>query len=152
MKTWTMPKVKVEAFRANDYVAATCVTPDNVKLTGNYAMDLVNASGSSYYPIAVLYGEADGEYQNGYENINSGGVGISSDFAGVYRNKKLYAKSHGPSNGIKYSNTYYFTALEGVYTLWVTESAVHAWIYEGDVEIDTSSGSPWNPNTGSNRS
>ena len=27
MKTWTMPRVEIEAFRANEYVAA-CASPD----------------------------------------------------------------------------------------------------------------------------
>lgn len=141
MKTWTMPRIDVEAFAANEHVAA-CSDAPSFDFKGHFALDLFFGSGySGHY---VHDGNADGIFQASYESISDGQFSTASPEPGLYTNKTVYAISHGPSTGFRYNESYYFTP-KGTASVWVTSTGIHVWGY--DHEIDPTQ---YNPETGKN--
>ena len=118
MKTWTMPKVAVDAFRANEYVSAC----------NDYVVSTVDFR-STYFDW-----DKDGRYDGDTEEItNTTGsnrytVGQWDELGvGWFPNVTVYkdASWRTPSTGELYSNTRYFQSV-GTYNIYVYDNGHHA--------------------------
>ncbi len=69
MKTWMMPQVVVEAFRANEYVAGSCQDSfvsneeDLIRIRRNNSLDLNGDDGDWGYPEGYMFSTALNDYQ-----------------------------------------------------------------------------------------
>ena len=132
MKTWTMPKVNIEAFTPNEYVATCKEFAD--------AVSYMDSNGLYYFDIHnetdFVRTSAGGFYNAGYEEINgsdgNGGWYVNSGaLTGWYTDSKaIYSYSPGtPSNNLSYS---YFRKIRYNAKVYVlsTSSGKKAYFYD----------------------
>ena len=131
MKTWTMPKINVEGFAANEYVAAcTPGFPDN---NSRYAMDFFNGTSLDFEGVAdgIFNGVNDelisrGQLPSAFTNAGNNGNGK------WYKIKTLYlvTVSQLPNgiDGTSLGDTRYFKALDN-YDVYVSNKGVTFWAW-----------------------
>ena len=115
MKTWTMPKVNIEAFTPNEYVA-TC------------QFLIVLSAGQKVFLDVNTGGSNTGTYQLGEDaTVATNGsniVTVSSELSqGIHGNVAVYASKATGTNGR-------YNSLLGVYDVYVYDSNRHAFLYE----------------------
>ena len=132
MKLWIKPRVEIEGFAANEYVAACSQVVTPIVKTETYAMDFYNGTTSQF----VYDGPADGKYNKAsneqifYGKLPSGFTSYGNDVHGRwFTNKTLYrVKKTLPSGELSYSNTTYFEPV-GVYDVYVSSIGLTFWCY-----------------------
>lgn len=136
MKTWTMPKVEVDGFSANEYVAACTPGFPGIDKNSRYAMDFFNGTTLDFDGIA------DGKFNSvNDELISYGKLPPAFTNAGNYGNGKWYTNktlylitvSELPNgiNGTNLGDTRYFKALDS-YDVYVSNKGVTFWAYPAD--------------------
>lgn len=130
MKLWIKPRVEVEGFAANEYVAACSQVVKPIDKKARYAMDFYNGTRLDYD------GPADGTFNGVNDELISNGTlpgGFTSGGNDVhgkwFTNKTLYrVKKVLPSGELSYSNTTYFEPV-GVYDVYVSRIGLTFWCY-----------------------
>lgn len=146
MKTWTMPKVEIEGFSANEYVAASCGSTDPVYIESGYYYYLdYNKNGNYDGGSTEDATHPEGSYGTGMTNHLA--KAVNQPKSGWQNNINLYrrSKSSGGYNGtnVPYQESDWL----GTYDLYIIGANVYLYksgVYDGDTEpFDPSASKPF---------
>lgn len=128
MKTWTMPKVEIEGFSANEYVAASCGSTDPVNIQSGYYYYL-DYDNDGYYDGNIYEDATHPDYGgSGYTNYVT--RASEQPLRGWQNNINLYRKSKS-SGGYNGNQAFNANDLIGTYDLYIT--GFHVYLYRSDV-------------------
>lgn len=139
MKTWTMPKVEIDGFSANEYVAA-CSTVIPFQSSDYLACDFGREINDGYSFEPTPNGVFDSNASEAWnaQTTTAESLIIHSGHTGWYRGKTVYRRLQvGTASNTPYSDTSYFSPLDGLYDIYITRTGHNVYVYkQGEAPLE----------------